>query len=60
MFAPPELEEITVTEGDWVRVRQHTLYQGDLARIMQVDNEKRVVKVKIVPREKRLITSYKD
>ncbi|CAD8159339.1 unnamed protein product [Paramecium pentaurelia] len=60
MFQPPEVEQIDIEEGQWVRVRQHNIYSGDLARVMQVDQERKLIKLKVVPRQKLLMKSIEE
>ncbi|CAD8073808.1 unnamed protein product [Paramecium primaurelia] len=60
MFQPPEVEQIDIEEGQWVRVRQHNIYSGDLARVMQVDQERKLIKLKVVPRQKLLMKSLEE
>ncbi|CAD8163823.1 unnamed protein product [Paramecium octaurelia] len=60
MFKPAEVEQIDIDEGQWVRVRQHNIYSGDLARVMQVDQERKLIKLKVVPRQKLLMKSLEE
>ncbi|CAK78021.1 unnamed protein product (macronuclear) [Paramecium tetraurelia] len=60
MFKPAEVEQIDIEEGQWVRVRQHNIYSGDLARVMQVDQERKLIKLKVVPRQKLLMKSLEE
>ncbi|CAD8066100.1 unnamed protein product [Paramecium primaurelia] len=60
MFKPAEVEQIDIEEGQWVRVRQHNIYSGDLARVMQVDQERKLIKLKVVPRQKLLMKSIEE
>lgn len=58
IFHTVEQERVTVEAGEWVRIKQHQLYQGDLGRLLEVDEDKRIGIVKMVPREKRELTSF--
>jgi hypothetical protein len=58
LFSPIEHEEITIKPGDWVRVKSHQMFEGDLGRALTVDPLRRTVFVKLIPREKREIASF--
>lgn len=58
LFSPVEQEEITIRPGDWVRIKSHQIYEGDLGRALAIDPVKRTLYVKLIPREKREIASF--